>query len=74
MMDNYFWSMESWGNDYPPVNADDVIIEANAIIDAYMAENPEADEWEVKEFSGRLWEDFCETGHIGEIDAIHEDA
>lgn len=62
-MKNYLWSMESWGADYPPENADEIIEAANEKIEEYAEDH---DEDEVEEFSGRLWERFCRTGRLEE--------
>lgn len=58
---NCYWTLESWGDGYPPENADEIIERANDLIDAY-AENH--DEEEVSEYSNGLWERYCSTGRI----------
>lgn len=58
---NYYWTLESWGDAYPPENADEIIERANDLIEAY-AENH--DEEEVSEYSNGLWERYCSTGEI----------
>lgn len=58
---NYYWTLESWGDAYPPENAGEIIERANDLIDAY-AENH--DEEEVSEYSNGLWEHYCSTGEI----------
>lgn len=59
-MKNYYWNIESWGEAYPPENADEIIDAANEKIDAFIAANPDADDSEIFEYSGRLWEDYCQ--------------
>ena len=59
-----YWTLESWGADYPPENAEEIIRAANAMIDAY-AENH--DEYETEYFSERLWDRYCTTGTLPEI-------
>lgn len=71
-MKNFYWTADSWGNGYPPINADDVISAANEIIDEYIAANPD-DEYELEAFSEQLWETFCETGTVGDVTAIYEE-
>lgn len=58
-MKNYYWSLESWGADYPPENADEIIDAANEKIDAFIAENPDADEDMIAAYSEKLWEEYC---------------
>lgn len=70
-MSTKYWSMDSWGNGYPPINADEVICAANAIIDEYIAAHPD-DEYGLEAFSEQLWETFCETGTIGDVRACFE--
>ena len=60
-MKNYFWTIESWGSDYPPENANEVINMANELIEAYAAEH---DEDETANYSESLWERFCVSGNL----------
>ena len=60
-MKNYFWSLDSWGADYPPENADEVINMANAKIEAYATDH---DEDETKNYSESLWEAYCMNGRV----------
>ena len=64
-MKSYFWTIESWGAEYPPENAGEIIDKANELIEAYAAENdnPEDDDI-VRNYSDKLWERYCETGNI----------
>ena len=57
----HLWSIESWGSDYPPENADEIISKANDLIEAYAEDH---DEDEVNNFSETLWERYCSTGNI----------
>lgn len=66
-----YWTIESWGSGYLPINADEVICMANEMIDAYVAEHPDYGEMEFREYSARLWEDFCATGCIGDVVAVY---
>lgn len=59
MNELYHWSLESWGDAYPPENAEEIIERANAEIDAYIELHPDADGAEIAEFSHSLWEEFC---------------
>lgn len=57
----YHWTLESWGADYPPENADEIIYRANEMIDAYAETH---DEDATEEYSGRLWEAYCRDGNL----------
>lgn len=56
-----YWNMDSWGSDYPPENADEIISKANAMIDEYAETH---DEEETANFSEALWETYCIDGII----------
>lgn len=60
-MKNIYWSMESWGSDYPPENADEIIARANKLIEAYAETH---DEEEVAEYSEMLWGRYCMSGKV----------
>lgn len=71
MDSKYYWTLESWGGDYPPENADDLIIAANELISAYAEHH---DENEVADYSERLWDHYCITGKVedpSDIDYMH---
>lgn len=51
---NNYWTTESWGDAYPPENADEIIAAANEMIDAG------AD-------SEALWARFCQTDEVGGV-------
>ena len=59
-MKQYHWSLESWGDAYPPENAEEIISTANDMIDAY-AEN---DEEAARFYSDLLWEYYCTHGTL----------
>lgn len=61
MKNTFYWSMESWGSDYPPENADEIIYQANEIIEAYAETH---DDEETANFSSALWDHFCMTGEV----------
>ena len=58
-MKNYYWTMESWGNQTPLENASEIIALANAATDLYIDNNPNADDDMITAYSERLWEDYC---------------
>lgn len=72
-MKNYYWSMESWGYDYPPENADDIISAANEQIDMYAEEH---DDDEIRNFSAMLWERYCSGSKAWSIiaDGLYDQA
>lgn len=57
----YNWSLESWGADYPPENAGDIISAANEKISEYAATHSDED---TREYSAMLWDRYCTTGKI----------
>lgn len=68
-----YWSIDSWGSDYPPVNADEIISKANEMIDRYSADFPDCREEEIREYSESLWEMFCQTNELDGIVAEYEE-
>ena len=68
-----YWSVDSWGNGYPPINANVIIDVANSQIDEWIEKNPDYYESELKDFVDMQWETFCSTGRIGGVEAIYED-
>lgn len=68
-----YWSVESWGSDYPPVNADEIITKANEMIDKYSADHPDYDERDINDYSESLWETFRQTNELDGIVAEYEE-
>lgn len=62
-MKNAYWTIESWGSEYPPENAEEIIDRANELIEAYAEDHDEED---VAEYSERLWNNYCTTGNLTE--------
>jgi len=58
---NYHWSLESWGDAYPPENADEIINDVNDRLDAYAEQNGDED---AAYFSERLWEFYCTSDEM----------
>lgn len=66
-MANYYWNLESWGVEYPPANASEIIDAANEMIDQYISGNnldTTSDADQIKQFSENLWEKYCMNGKI----------
>lgn len=55
------WTLESWGSDYPPENANEIIAKANKLIDAFAETH---DEDETAAYSEWLWELYCSIDEI----------
>lgn len=72
-MNHHYWSYDSWGNGFPPTNYEQIIAIANSMIDEWIAANPDAPDYEIREFSDRLWEDYCATDTIDDVRAIYEE-
>ena len=68
-MSNIYWSINSWGDSLPPINADKIIATANELIDEYAESNPDASEEELHDYANALWDDFCQTDTIAEVAA-----
>ena len=61
---DYFWTMEAWGSDYPPENADEIIQAANEKITEFVKSYAWRDVEEIWIYSDKLWEEYCRTGKI----------
>ena len=57
----YHWTYESWGDAYAPENADEIIDQANELIDLYAGTH---DEDETSNYSETLWDTYCRTGSL----------
>lgn len=55
-MPDYYWNLESWGNGYPPENADEIISAANEMIERYAETHSEVS---TDNYSEKLWEYYC---------------
>lgn len=66
LAEDYFWSAESWGSEYPPENAAEIIEQANAKIVEFAQARRWTYAWEIEEFSSRLWDRFSRTGSVEE--------
>ena len=58
-MKKYYWNLESWGEADPPKDADAIVTLANAAIDLYIDNHPDADDDMISAYSERLWDDYC---------------
>lgn len=62
-MTNAYWTLDSWGDAYPPENAQEIIDRANGLIDEYaeiFGDDLAA------EYSEHLWNTYCMTGTLPE--------
>lgn len=72
-MDKHYWTLESWGSDTPPANAEEIISEANALIDEFCEREPYCGEDEIEYFSEQLWEHYCMNGEFPNLDEEEEE-
>ena len=72
-MKKYYWTLESWGDQDPPENADEIIEIANAAIDRFIDDNPDADDDMIAAFSEQLWNEYCTIGWDREFATIQTD-
>ena len=61
---DYYWTLDSWGSEYPPENADEIIAAANEKILDFAKVGNWNDECEIEAFSEKLWETYCSNGTI----------
>lgn len=58
-MRKYYWTLESWGSDRPPEDAEIICDLANAAIAYYADNHPEASSEDLTNYSEKLWEEYC---------------
>lgn len=58
-MEKYYWTLESWGSDYPPENAQEIIEWANNRIDDYRERKGES--FAVCCYSEILWDWYTDN-------------
>ena len=56
-----YWTIESFGSSELPENVEEIIEQANELIEAYEEWH---DEDETQLYSENLWETFCRTGEV----------
>ena len=69
----YLWDMETWGADYPPENADEIVEAANEEIKEYAKKLDEYDidfREKMDLFCEKLWEQYCETDEVNGVKSI----
>lgn len=71
-MKTYYWTPESWGEDTPPENADELIEQANDLIDEY-AETRCVDPDILSAYSEGLWEFFSSYGMLPPAYVFHRE-
>lgn len=64
LAEDYFWTAESWGSDYTPENAGEIVERANQKIVEFAQDRKWTYAWEIEEYANRLWESYCTTGNI----------
>lgn len=75
-MENNHWTIEGWGSEYPPVNCQEILDAANALIDEY-ADSIGEDDYNadslVWQFSQDLWEKYCDSDMVGGVASVWEE-
>lgn len=61
MRNTYLWNMDSWGSDFPPENADEIINTANMVLRAYAKDH---DDEECYGLSEKMWDLYCENEKV----------
>lgn len=56
------WTIDAWGNEYPPENAEEILAIANGLIEDYAETHNEED---TDEYSMKLWEYYCYSDVFG---------
>ena len=64
--EEYFWTMEALGSDYPPENADEIIQAANEKITEFVKSYVWRDVEEIWIYSDKLWEEYCSAARSKE--------
>lgn len=59
-----YWTLESWGSEYPPENAEEIIAAANDKILDFVKAGKWKDEYEIEAYSEKLWEEYSNNGTI----------
>ena len=68
-IEDYYWTLDNWGDAFPPENAEEICNEANSLLDAYVEQsNIDLDNWDdecdLHEYCAGLWETYCCTGKL----------
>lgn len=67
LLRRYQWTLDSWGGQAPPQNAEEICKAANDLIAEFIADNSDATDEEVQDYAYALWERYCQRGEINGI-------
>lgn len=65
-----YWNEDTFGAGSIPQNLDEICSVANSMLDAYMAENADASDEDVSNYSESLWNSYCMSDAIGSVTSI----
>ena len=65
-----YWNEDTFGAGPIPRNLDEICSVANSMLDAYMAENADASDEDVSNYSESLWNSYCMSDVIGSVTSI----
>lgn len=65
-----YWNEDTFGAGPIPQNLDEICSAANSMLDAYMAENADASDEDVSNYSESLWNAYCMSDVIGSVTSI----
>ena len=65
-----YWDEDTFGAGPIPQNLDEICSVANSMLDAYMAENADASDEGVSNYSESLWNSYCMSDVIGSVTSI----
>lgn len=65
-----YWDEDTFGAGPIPQNLDEICSVANSMLDAYMAENADASDEDVSNYSESLWNAYCMSEVIGSVTSI----
>ena len=65
-----YWDEDTFGSGPIPQNLDEICSVANSMLDAYMAENADASDEDVSNYSESLWNSYCMSDVIGSVTSI----
>ena len=65
-----YWDEDTFGAGPIPQNLDEICSVANSMLDVYTAENADASDEDVSNYSESLWNSYCMSDVIGSVTSI----
>lgn len=65
-----YWNEDTFGAGPIPQNLDEICSVANSMLDVYTAENADASDEDVSNYSETLWNSYCMSDAIGSVRSI----